>query len=788
MSFLEKSKAYTIIKKHPKKVIALIAILIGYYFCLPKTLFKDPTSTVIESKEGLLLGAKIASDGQWRFPEIDSIPFKFEKCLLYFEDQYFYKHPGFNPVAIIKAISQNIKAGQVVRGGSTLTQQVIRLSRKGKKRTYLEKIVELVKATRLELRHSKKSILKLYASHAPFGGNVVGLDMASWRYFGVQPHQLSWAESATLAVLPNAPSLIFPGKNQELLLAKRNRLLQKLLQENVIDTLTYNLAIAEALPQKPYRLPQTAPHLLERTAKEHKGKRIKTSIAISKQQQVNQIVKQHHEILQQNEINNAAVLVINVKTRKVIAYVGNTPTGKEHQKDVDIITAPRSTGSVLKPFLYAAMLDAGELLPNTLVADVPTQIAGYNPKNFDEQYDGAVTAKRALARSLNVPAVRLLQQYGLQRFREEIKGFNIKHINKSVDHYGLSLILGGAESSLWDVCKTYAAMASTVNHFNETSSEYFTDEFTEPILLENIQAGFGKKSNQKTIYNAASMYLTFNAMKEVNRPEGDESWEFYDSSKEIAWKTGTSFGNRDAWAVGVTPNYVVGVWVGNADGEGRPSLTGVSSAAPIMFDVFNVLPQTKWFSTPHDELVEVSVCKESGYLASSICPNTIMLVPENGKRFSVCKYHQLIHVNKQQLRVNSSCEDINNMQRISWFVLPPLMEYYYKNKNATYKVLPPFKEGCLTEVTPNMDFIFPKENGKVVLTKDFNGKTNPVVLKLAHSKPETTVFWYVNDTFIGKTQTFHEVAIQPKEGKHKITVLDELGNEIQRFIEIQNTQ
>ena len=216
--FLHKTK--TKILQHKIKSILIVLLVAGYYFCLPRTLFNEPYSTVIESKEGNLLGAKIARDGQWRFPASDSVPEKFQHCIIAFEDQHFNYHPGFNPISMWNAFRQNSKANRVVRGGSTLTQQVIRLSRKGKTRTYFEKIIEMVMATRLEFRHSKKEILSLYAAHAPFGSNVVGLEMASWRYFGVQSHQLSWAETATLAVLPNAPSLIYPGKNQQRLFGK----------------------------------------------------------------------------------------------------------------------------------------------------------------------------------------------------------------------------------------------------------------------------------------------------------------------------------------------------------------------------------------------------------------------------------------------------------------------------------------------------------------------------------------------------------------------------------------
>ncbi len=424
------------ILNNKKKSIVSFVLLVVYYFSLPQTLFEEPYSTVIESNEGELLAAQIAPDGQWRFPAKDSVPDKFKKCIVYFEDEHFRYHPGFNPVAMVKAIRQNQKAGKVVRGGSTLTQQVIRLSRKNKKRTYFEKAIEIILATRLEFRHSKDKILELYAAHAPFGGNVVGLEMASWRYFGVQAHQLSWAESATLAVLPNAPSLIYPGKNQEKLRRKRNALLLKLHNEGIIDKLTYDLAITEPLPQKPYNVPQIAPHLLQRVAKTNQGERIKTTIDIALQNRINHIARQYHSQYKQNEVHNLAILVIDVQTRNVISYVGNSPTDIDHDKDVDIISAPRSTGSILKPFLYASMLDDGEILPNTLVPDVPTQISGYTPQNFNLTFDGAVPAQRALSRSLNIPAVLMLQDYGVFKFYDVLQKFQLHDINKHPDHYG----------------------------------------------------------------------------------------------------------------------------------------------------------------------------------------------------------------------------------------------------------------------------------------------------------------------------------------------------------------
>src|SRR5690554_514177 len=773
------------IKSNKIKSIVIFLLLVGYYFCLPRTLFDNPYATVIESKNGELLGAKIADDGQWRFPESDSIPQKFKTCIVAFEDQYFYKHFGVNPVSVWNAFRQNQKAGKVVRGGSTITQQVIRLSRENKKRSYGEKFVEAILSTRLEFRYSKESILKLYASHAPFGSNVVGLEMASWRYFGVKPHQLSWAESATLAVLPNAPSLIYPGKNQEILRQKRNRLLKNLYEDGVFDKLTYELSLEEPLPQKPFDLPQITPHLLERVVKENKGKRIHTTIDLGLQERVRHLAHNYYNQYKQNEIYNLAILVIDVQTRNVMAYVGNAPTDIMHKKDVDIITAPRSTGSILKPLLYAAMLDESSLLPTSLVPDIPTQISGYSPQNFSNSYDGAVPANRALSRSLNIPSVLMLQDYGVYNFYEKLQKFKLKDIFKHPNHYGLSLILGGAESNLWDLCKTYASMSSTLNFFVQNQSKYREKEFSDLNFYANNSLDFGKESYQKNIIGAGSIFLTYQAMREVNRPEGGESWRFYDSSLPIAWKTGTSFGNRDAWAIGTTQKYVVGVWVGNATGEGRPELTGVSSAAPILFDVFSGLPKSDWFQIPLDDLEEIAVCSKSGNLPTEYCPTTLQYVPLSENEHPLCTYHKLIHLDPTEtFRVNASCENTENIQTKSWFVLPPVMEWYFKSKNADYMVLPPFRENCLPTENYQMDFIYPKADSKIYLTKNFESKVQPIILKVAHSNPKSTLHWYLDRTYLGQTKDFHDMPIEAKTGIYYITVVDENANEIVRKIEI----
>jgi len=766
-------------------LILLLALFVAYYFCLPKKIFQEPTSTVVNSKNNELLGAVIADDGQWRFPEIDSVPSKFKHCILQFEDAYFYKHFGFNPVSIVKSIGENIKAKKVVRGGSTLTQQVIRLSRKNKPRTYSEKLKELILATRLEFRHSKEKILNLYASHAPFGGNVVGLEMASWRYFGLSSHQLSWAENATLAVLPNAPSLIYPGKNQQHLKEKRDRLLKKLFDKNIIDSLTYSLAIEESLPQKPYALPTDANHFVQHIVKKHKGERVKSSLDYFLQRRVNTIVKNHYNLLKQNEVFNASVLVLDVKTRKVLAYVGNTPTDEKHQKDVDNVISGRSTGSVLKPLLYAHMLQSGDVLPTQLVEDIPTQIAGYNPKNFNLAFDGAVPADEALTRSLNIPAVRQLKYYGLEKFRDDLREYKMSHVNKSARYYGLTLILGGAEASLWDLCKTYAGYAGTVNHYEELKHNYYDNEFHDISFLEDDIIDFGNTQKTPEIIDAGSAFTTLETLTDVKRPIDDQAWKYYESSQKIAWKTGTSFGNKDAWAIGVTSDYVVGVWVGNSDGEGRPDLTGASSASPILFEVFDVLPKSNWFLEPYEDLIEENICTKSGFLALPICDAVKKRIPTGGLQGESCPYHRKIQVDASGKRVNSDCESVSNMISKTWFELPPLQAYYYQKRNSSYVSMPSFREDCMKLENSKMDFIYPvKQYSKITLTKGVDGKVNEFVLKLTHPKSDATVYWYVNDEFQKATNDYHVITILPDKGIHTITVVDNFGNELQRVIEI----
>ena len=749
-----------------KVILCILAFLVtGYIFCLPRHLFHVPYSTVVTDRNEELLGARIASDGQWRFPPRNTTPEKIKECLITFEDKHFYHHWGVNPFAIGRAFYQNVKNKRIVSGGSTLTMQTIRLAR-NESRTFREKLIEMIWATRLEFRASKEEILSMYISHAPFGGNVVGLDAAAWRYFGHSADDLSWAESAMLAVLPNAPAMIHLSKGRKTLLDKRNRLLKQLLEKKTIDSSTYELAISEPLPDEPHALPQIAPYLVSRFYQERNGEYSRSTINKGIQTQVEDLAERWSNEFGRSDIRNLAILVIDIPSNQVVAYCGNVHFDrKQGGNQVDVIQAPRSTGSILKPFLYYAMLQEGSLLPDMLLPDVPVNINGFTPQNFSMQFEGAVPASEALARSLNIPAVTLLQRYGVPKFHSFLQQIGLKTINRSSSHYGLSLILGGAEATLWDVTNAYAMMGRSLLQLPQRSCSLLlpTSRITEST--DPFQPG--------------AVWQTFDALKEVNRPE-EIDWKSIPSMQTIAWKTGTSYGFRDAWAVGVTPRYAVGVWVGNATGEGKPGLVGAQTAGPVLFDIFNLLPSSSWFTRPAGIFVEAEVCRKSGHLKGRFCDETdTLLVLPAGLRTEACPYHHLVTLSADESqRIYENCANTEPTLRKSWFTLPPVWEWYYKQHHPEYKPLPPFKAGCGEDTFQPMQFIYPPMNARIKLPKQLDGSKGFLTVELAHNNPNATVFWHLDETYQAQTQDFHKISLQPAAGKHSLTAVDGEGNTI----------
>ncbi len=756
---------------------------IGYGCMLPAEPFQQPLSTIMLDRNGELLGARIAADGQWRFPAQTSVPKRFVRALIEYEDKRFESHHGVDVLALGRAVLSDIQHRKIVSGGSTLSMQLARLMRGRQDRGVFDKLAEMALATRIELRYSKPEILALYAAHAPFGGNVVGLQAAAWRYFGRSPESLSWAEVCTLAVLPNSPALIHPGRNRAALLAKRNRLLQRLADRGLLAKLDHELAAREPLPAEPLPLPSDAPHLLgtlqARSPQQH---RFQTTLDRTLQRAATALVQEHARGLALRNVYNAAGLIMDNRSFEVLAYVGNADwsVANSHGYAVDIVRRPRSTGSILKPLLYASMLEAGEILPSTLIPDVPTQYAGYTPENFDHSYRGMVPADVALAQSLNVPAVRMLKQHGVQRFYGMLQQAGLTTLVRPPDDYGLTLILGGAEGTLWEITNQYANLAHITRQIYPGQGATYQ--------RSRVQSEVTADTRQPAQIGAAAAWFTLRALLEVARPGDEAHWKSFATSRQIAWKTGTSWGLRDAWSIGNTSQYTVGVWVGNADGEGQPGLTGSTAAAPLMFALFDRLPVSEWFVEPTLQMKEVDVCVNDGFLANGACESQRQRVPAGSHFDRSSPHNQRVHLSADgRHRVDSSCEPVYQMRHENWFVLPPAAEFYYRRQHSQYRTLPAYRDDCAVargSMQAAMEFLYPNSGTRLYIPIDLGTQRGRTVFEAVHREANASLRWHLDDQYIGATRTYHQQALDISVGPHVVTIVDDRGNRLSRRFEV----
>jgi penicillin-binding protein 1C len=745
-----------------------------------------PLSSAIYDADGKLLAASVADDGQWRLPE-SAVPDRVGKAMIAFEDRRFYAHPGVDPLALARAVAINALRGRVISGGSTITMQTARLLEKNPPRTLAQKAREAVIALTLEARHSKKDILSLYAANAPFGGNVVGIEAASWRYFNRPPDALSWAEAATLAVLPNQPSLVRPGSNRDVLKAKRDRLLNELYRRGCFDRGILGLSLDEPLPDEPYPLPSLAPHYLNRFRGEG---RVVTDIDRGLQRNLVRVLERWSSRFALRGIDNAAAIALDTKTGAILAYVGNTGMGRDGGRtaDVDVVISRRSSGSVLKPFLFAGMLDSGLLLPDQLVTDIPTRIGSYKPENNLPDYLGAVRAGEALSRSLNVPAIRELRDYGIAHFLDLLRRSGFTTLSRTADEYGLPLVLGGGEVTLEETTRAYAAL---MNRAAGAEKGAFTGADKPVPASQSSRASLKSRSFPESPVSRGAAWLTLEALLYGVRPEDESLWQSFASARKIAWKTGTSYGNRDAWAIGTTPAYTVGIWIGNATGEGRPELKSITTAAPVLFDVFSILPATDWPAFPEKDLEPVRVCARSGYLAGPECAETTSsLKPRTATSGAPCPYCKRVSLTPdgkwQAVAGDLTGAFEGSLPRTeSRFVLPPQIEYWYRKHDSGYRPLPPWIPGHVGDSSkPDLFIVFPEPRSRVFIPKNIEGQKESIVLEARHRNNSEILYWDIDGEFIGETQYFHELTASPPPGKHRLTVTDSRGNRDSRSFEV----
>ena len=497
------------------------------------------------------------------------------------------------------------------------------------------------------------------------------------------------------------------------------------------------------------------------------------------QDRLTELTAYYCEHLRNNEIHNVSVLLVENKSASVLAYIPNNPLEDSTIRNamVDNIQSLRSSGSILKPLLYGMAVDRGIVNEKTIMADVPTRIGDFSPENFSRKYEGAVTAKRALQQSLNIPAVRLLQEYGLNAFYENLRKLGFSSIRKNADHYGLSLILGGAEVRSWDLAKVYSGLARQLEqYFEQPDIRKRTKNEDIHILLEEKDS---TPLDKNPVLSNAAIYHMLHMMQSPPPVESEVLEDNSDQTGSVSWKTGTSFGFKDAWCIGIDSKYTLVVWIGNSNGLGRPGLIGIHTAAPLMFKIASSLGMHALWREPLDEMGAQVVCRNSGYPPSLFCMEKDTLLLPNASNQSLCPFHQQYYVDQSEsFRVFSDCESKGHTK--IFYVYPPLMEYYYRPGHLKYTPLPPYRDDCKRS-HPSMEngiqFIYPQNLAQVFIPVDLDQAFNKPIFKVACKNLETALYWFIDGRYIGQTRAPHEISLFPEPGSHTVKVIDEEGQE-----------
>jgi penicillin-binding protein 1C len=743
-------------------VIALIMIM-----CLPLPKDNQPFSNALYSADGRLLSASISAEQQWRLPFDEDIPPPLATCIITYEDAYFYYHLGINPLSILKSAWINVRNGKIKRGASTIPMQVMRLRNRSNQRSIWYKIYESLASIKYSIITSKSQVINDWASLAPFGGNTIGVKAAALRYFGMDVDKLSWSQYALLAVMPNGPSSANLDRSRQRLITKRNKLLDKLGKTGYIPLNEVALYKDEDLPTYLNKVPQDAYHLLSFASQSHPDQHLfKSTLDYEIQTRVQALIESESQFYKLDDIRNMAAVVIDIEQNKLISYVGNTKDKAGRFSYVDIVQSPRSYGSLLKPLLYALSIDRAQCIPGEMIEDIPTVIGDFQPVNFDKKYRGAVPIEDMILQSLNIPAVRMLQRVGLKQFYDVVDNLDLAYLDKGADHYGLSIILGGGESSLWDMARLYKGLAQNALGLNHPY---------QPVTYLRDHSSVKQKNNFS--FDPLAIQYTIEAMSNINRPREERSWDMYNYANKIAWKTGTSFGHRDAWSIGFNGKYAVAVWVGNEGGEGRHDLTGIVKAAPVMFKIFNMLPTHKWFPPvpSHHKKQIVSVCLESGRLAGHLCKQVSKIkLSATSMQYRQCDFHQVAGITADGRLGLPPC-DVPFVKLDTFFVLPPYISYYYKESHLDYAE-PNIAEDLCHSTRQSLAILYPLENIKIfvpyVETKD-----NPLIAKAYHPSSTAKLYWFLDDTFVQTTTTEgeHHISLQVKVGQHRLHISDQYG-------------
>jgi penicillin-binding protein 1C len=760
------------IKRYVKRLVVFVFILFILFFLL-NWIFPLPDkieySTIITDNKGTVIHAFLTKDEQWRMKTtLEEISPLLRKTIIQKEDRHFYSHPGVNPVAMTRAFFKNIFRGKRTSGASTITMQVAR-ALEPKRRTYGNKLVEVFRALQLEMRYSKDEILQLYLNLLPYGGNIQGVKSASILYFGKNPDHLSLAEITALSIIPNRPSTLVIGKSNDDIIKERNRWLQIFAKEKVFTQKEIEDALQEPLIAQRGTVPRFIPHLAYKLKQQEGTDIIHTNIRMNEQMKIEKLVEDYARTLSLKNIHNASVVVIDNQSHEIICYAGSanfhdTTDGGQ----VNGAAAIRQPGSTLKPLLYGLCFDEGLLTPKMMMTDVAVNYAGYAPENYDKNFNGYVTAEFSLENSLNIPAVKGLRMLGKDRFVTELIKCGFKQVKKDRQKLGLSMILGGCGTTLEELTGLYSSFANEGVWVPST-----------PLRTEKVATG-------SRILSPASTFMINEILSRINRPDFPLTWQSTEHLPKIAWKTGTSYGRRDAWSIGYNKKYTVGVWVGNFSGVGVPDLSGASTATPLLFKIFNTIDydsDQEWFTQPNDCELRM-VCSETGLVPAEHCTNIVSdyFIPLISTATPCNNIQEVMISEDEKMSYCKSCAPETGYKKKSFKFMSADIQSYFDEKNIAYQHIP--------QHNPDCEKIF--KDGVPVITFPVNGseyfinKKDPEPLQLTCQTGNDVqqVYWYINNKFYKSSGAKAKQFFVPDEGPVKISCTDDKGRNRDIWIKV----
>jgi len=738
--------------------IVVLFIILNFVFPINTTI---EYAHFITDEQDEVLHVYLTEDEKWRmFTELDEITPTLKKAIIHKEDKYFYSHPGINPFAIVRAIFNNVVKGKRTSGASTISMQVARLLNP-KSRTYLNKLVEMFRAIQLEIAYSKNEILQFYLNLVPYGGNIEGVKAASVFYFNKHPGNLSLAEITALSIIPNRPTSLRPGVHNTKIVEERNKWLTRFENDALFSQKTIADALDEPFNAFRHKAPRIAPHLSRKIKNENLNQpNLKSTININQQLMVEEMVQNYSNRIKSYNINNAAVVVVENKSMQVKAYAGsNNFFDNKNAGQVDGVGAIRSPGSTLKPMVYALAFDEGLISPQSTITDVPVYYSGYSPTNYDDKYNGLVTIEEALAKSLNVPAVKVLNEIGTSQLVNKLSAIGFNQVNKDKNKLGLALALGGCGVSLQNLVELYASFA---NEGIYAPMRYLVEDTL------NLN---------QTLVSPSAAFIITDILSKLKRPDYPTRSEYIKNAPSIAWKTGTSYGRKDAWSIGYNKDYTIGVWLGNFNSQGVPELTGAEMATPLLFELFKAFgaDNSKWYAAP-DELKYRWVCSETGLQPSAKCENQILdfhlpLVTNN----KTCSHLKAITTNvTKTVSYCPLCVNDTNHSVEYWMEdYPPELVTYYESNKIPYEKIPPHNPNCERIIDDaNISIVSPQADIEYLINAVDN---DAMMLQCNTANDVAEVFWYVNDEFYEASASDQVVFFTPKAGKSKITCVDDKG-------------